>query len=243
VKVDIWMPLFVSDYLGDTMDLTTEEHGIYFLLILHYWKKGSLTDNLRKLKTVTKIEDSSVDSLMDILEEYFIHKDGFYINNRLENELVKAKKRRITAIENGKKGGRPLKNNNPVLNPQETHSFKNNNPEPNPQESSSSSSSSSSLLLPLKPEKDNIGGAKAPSHKRFVIPLLPNLEEYCKEKNYAVDCEAFLMHYESNGWLVGKNKMKSWKASLGTWNKNSYGSGNKKDIPQEMSKEFKNIWN
>jgi len=77
--------------------------------------------------------------------------------------------------------------------------------------------------------KSNKEGDKSPIRKKFVKPIIDELKKYCEEKNYTVDCEAFLLHYESNGWLVGKNKMKSWKASLGTWNKNSFKKQEKQD--------------
>ena len=78
-----------------------------------------------------------------------------------------------------------------------------------------------------KKENNNKEGNKSPSRKKFVIPTIDELKEYCEEKNYTVDCEAFILHYESNGWLVGKNKMKSWKASLGTWSRNSFNKSEK----------------
>lgn len=54
---------------------------------------------------------------------------------------------------------------------------------------------------------------------RFTPPTLQEVEDYIKEKGYSVDAEAFIAFYDSNGWLVGKNKMKSWKSAVTTWAK------------------------
>lgn len=54
---------------------------------------------------------------------------------------------------------------------------------------------------------------------RFSPPTLQEVENYIKEKGYSVDAEAFIAFYDSNGWLVGKNKMKSWKSAVTTWAK------------------------
>lgn len=50
-------------------------------------------------------------------------------------------------------------------------------------------------------------------------PTLEEIKEYVKEKNYTFDYEAFFNFYESNGWKVGKNPMKSWQAACVTWQK------------------------
>lgn len=54
--------------------------------------------------------------------------------------------------------------------------------------------------------------------KRFTPPTVEEVNSYILEKGYDVDAEAFVNFYESKGWFVGKNKMKSWKAALVTWN-------------------------
>ncbi len=53
--------------------------------------------------------------------------------------------------------------------------------------------------------------------KNFVKPTKAELDDYCKKMNYGVNTDRFLSHYNSNGWKVGKNPMKSWEAALKTW--------------------------
>ena len=76
-------------------------------------------------------------------------------------------------------------------------------------------------------DKDSIGeieeGDKPPSKaKRFTPPTLEEVTAYCMERNNSVDPQHFIDYYTSNGWLVGKNKMKDWKAAVRTWERNGY---------------------
>lgn len=73
--------------------------------------------------------------------------------------------------------------------------------------------------------------------KVMVKPTLEEIRNYCIERKNNVDPEKWLAHYESNGWLVGKNKMKDWKASVRTWEKNNYESnGQQKHEPKILIK-------
>ncbi len=54
--------------------------------------------------------------------------------------------------------------------------------------------------------------------KKFKIPTIQEIQEYIMQKNYNVNADTFFNFYKSNGWMVGKNKMKSWKASVAVWN-------------------------
>lgn len=53
--------------------------------------------------------------------------------------------------------------------------------------------------------------------RRFIVPTLSEVVEYCRQKQINVDCNRFIDFYESKGWMVGKNKMKDWKAAIRNW--------------------------
>ena len=57
--------------------------------------------------------------------------------------------------------------------------------------------------------------------KRFIPPTLEEVRSYCAERNNNVDAQRFVDYYTSNGWLVGKNKMKDWRAAVRTWERNN----------------------
>jgi hypothetical protein len=54
---------------------------------------------------------------------------------------------------------------------------------------------------------------------RFSPPSLDEVSAYCKERGNKVDAETFVDFYSGKGWMVGKNKMKDWKACVRTWEK------------------------
>lgn len=61
--------------------------------------------------------------------------------------------------------------------------------------------------------------AASPARTPMKRPTLEEVQAYATEKGYSVDAELFIAFYESNGWKVGKNPMKSWRAALVTWQK------------------------
>lgn len=68
------------------------------------------------------------------------------------------------------------------------------------------------------------------TNKPFIIPSIEEVQSYCIERDNGIDAEKWIDHYTANGWMVGRNKMKDWKAAVRTWEKNS--SSNKaKDVP------------
>lgn len=52
---------------------------------------------------------------------------------------------------------------------------------------------------------------------RFTPPALEEVKAYCSERGNRIDPQTFIDFYESKGWMIGKNKMKDWKAAVRTW--------------------------
>src|SRR5690606_25318321 len=75
-----------------------------------------------------------------------------------------------------------------------------------------------------KEEIKDIGQSNdSPSPTRFIPPTIEQVTEYCQERNNDVDPNKWIDHYTSKGWIVGKAKMKDWKAAVRTWERNDYG--------------------
>ena len=53
--------------------------------------------------------------------------------------------------------------------------------------------------------------------KRFTPPTRQEVEEYIRSQGYQVDANRFVDFYTAKGWMVGKNKMKDWRAAVRTW--------------------------
>jgi len=62
----------------------------------------------------------------------------------------------------------------------------------------------------------------------FQPPSLFEVQDYIKEKSFTIDAETFHSFYESKGWMIGKNKIKSWQACVSTWQR-------KESMPQKRS--------
>lgn len=86
----------------------------------------------------------------------------------------------------------------------------------------------------IKIEKEIDSSASTTTkRKRFEKPTLSEIKEYCIERNNNVNAEQFFDYYESNGWKVGKNSMKDWKAAVRTWERSEYRKPNSKKNSKE----------
>jgi hypothetical protein len=69
----------------------------------------------------------------------------------------------------------------------------------------------------------------------FIKPSLQEVLQYCIERNNKIDAYQFINFYDSKGWMVGRNKMKDWKACVRTWEKQENLQENKvKSLDQQL---------
>jgi hypothetical protein len=121
------------------------------------------------------------------------------IKTQLKRDLSKYEDYIDKQSVNGSKGGRPKKANET----QKTQAFFQ---EPK---------KADNVIVIVNDNENEI------SKKGFVKPTIEDVKTYMKEQGMNDISERWMSHYESNGWLVGKNKMKDWKASVRTWKLNN----------------------
>lgn len=104
-KADIWMPLYVSDYLADTMHLTAEQHGAYLLLLMVAWKsEGRLPNDPAQLQAISRLNPARWKTCAPALKAFFFVTPDYWINNRLREELTKATRITEAKARSGRKG-------------------------------------------------------------------------------------------------------------------------------------------
>ena len=89
-----------------------------------------------------------------------------------------------------------------------------------------------STLTSTSTSKEDMVADKPPTRHKFSPPTVNEVKTYCQEQGYSVDAERFVSYYESNGWMVGRNKMKNWQVAVRNWNGKEQ-KGNGKTEPEK----------
>jgi uncharacterized protein YdaU (DUF1376 family) len=96
-----WMPLYIADYIADTMHLGALEHGAYLMLIMQYWRVGSLPDDDRKLARIAKCTDREWRAIKGTIADLF---DEGWTHKRIDYELEKALEKSDARADAGRRG-------------------------------------------------------------------------------------------------------------------------------------------
>lgn len=100
------MPLYIGDYLSNTMHLTTEQHGAYLLLLMAYWKSGAaLQDDPKFLASITKMSENAWGCAQAYIKHYFDTESspGLWVHHRVEKELAIARENHEKQVNRAKK--------------------------------------------------------------------------------------------------------------------------------------------
>jgi uncharacterized protein YdaU (DUF1376 family) len=216
----------IGDYAKSTKHLTLLEDLAYRrLLDIYYDTEKPLISNIKQLSRIAGMSEY-IDEINNVLSDFFTETEEGFTQKKTAFEIEAYQAKAGTARVNGKLGGRPKKTQ---TEPKKTQSVNSANPD-------ETGLKPNYKLLTINQEpltnnqelsvKDT--GTKA---KRFVPPTLDQIRSYCNERLNNVDANKFIDHYTSNGWLVGKNKMKDWKAAIRTWEKSSFDRTN--NTPQQ----------
>ena len=200
----------VASWAKDTSHLSLKEEGIYLRLINYYYDtekpipvKTHLV--LRKLRVADESEAVEL-----ILEEFFTKTKDGWIHNHCDKLIGEYQKMAERNKKNAKLGGRPK--NKDLEKPTGI-------PDANQEETKSNPTGIPNQELLTNNQEPVTKEIRA---KRFTPPTHIEALDYFKERGLASEHEAqrFIDFYEMKGWMVGKNKMKDWKAAIRNWMKN-----------------------
>jgi uncharacterized protein YdaU (DUF1376 family) len=87
---DTWMPLYLGDYLADTMHLNAAQHGAYLLLLMHYWRNGPLPDDDAQLAAIARCDARLWKTVGPVVRGFFRPNNGVLHQKRMDQERARA---------------------------------------------------------------------------------------------------------------------------------------------------------
>ena len=186
---------YADDFLAGTLTMSNEERGLYITLLCIQWNCGFVSgDDVERLGSAM-----AQPSLSYVKGKFELGEDGQFRNARME--IVRAKQSEFSAnrSKSGKEGAdkRWHSYGSAIAKPCQKHG----SPSPTPSPS------------PIERE----GGA-APAPPRFKKPSVEEMKlQAAKIGLPESEAESAWHFYESKGWKVGSQSMRSWQSALVTW--------------------------
>lgn len=103
-SADVWMPLYIGDYLADTMRLSMAQHGAYMLLLMEQWRNGPLPKDEGELARIVRCDVKEWRRVGPAVLRYFEDTPDGYVQRRLEREREQAAANSNRRAEAGRKG-------------------------------------------------------------------------------------------------------------------------------------------
>ncbi|MBM2884074.1 DUF1376 domain-containing protein [Chromobacterium phragmitis] len=235
-RADIWMPLYIADYLADTSHLSTEEHGAYLLLLMNAWtNEGSLPANEERLRRITRMDRAAWEVSWPELKTFFYEEGDQLRHHRLDAEFERAQanvkqrseagkasaeKRRLEREAQRKAKELANENSTSVATDVETddatndqrNTQRNGRPSPSPTPTTTDTSVSSVVSETRTPARNRDG---IPVPENFT----PDKTARLKSAELGIDAEfeadRFIAHHQAEGTLLADNA--AWQAKFRKW--------------------------
>jgi uncharacterized protein YdaU (DUF1376 family) len=186
-----YYPFNIGDYASHTQHLDDSEDLAYRRMLDYcYLNEIGLPESVDEIARLIRMR-THCESIANVLREFFtLHSDGMYRNNRAQREIQAFRDKSGKAAKAARKRW-----DKADANALPTHSERN-----------------------AKQETRN-NNHKPVSNGAFAPPTVEEVRDYITDNQYPVDPNRFCDFYASKGWMVGKNKMKDWRAAVRTWSK------------------------
>ena len=202
---------FTNNWLGSSKVAMMDdaEKGVYISLLVVAWGFPDVTLPADPEVCRRLIGSKRVARVKRVLELCFERNENGWRNERERNENDHATSLHAAAVVGGKASANKRIQSTTVqqsFNDRSTNQNQNQNQNQN--------------YITTDKVKGVVDKTQKP---RFVPPSEEQVQKYCEERKNLVDPKLWIDHYTSNGWKVGKNPMKDWKAAVRTWERRKDG--------------------
>lgn len=184
--------------------LGMEGYGIYWMLVEALRDQPDYTYPVANIPALARRYNTSAEKVRTVVYNYelfTVKEDKIFFSESLNRRMLVFNENRAKRSAAGRLGMARRWGDNNVITPL--------------LQSNSTVITSKVKEIKVK-EKESIEKV-ATKRTAFVAPSLQEVKDYISEKGYTVDAQRFIDFYEAKGWMIGKNKMKDWRAAVRTW--------------------------
>ena len=200
----------IGDYHKKAGRLSMLQHGAYTLLLDSCYDREKFPTRDEAIDWCWASSQDEIAAVDFVLTKFFTLEDGRYVQSTISETVAQyqenALKNKQIAIE--REQARKLKRE------QSVHESARSVHEAPPNHKPLTTNHK-----PIEDQKSIVDSSESEKRKRFIPPTFEQVDSYMQEiqKGSAEEARKFVDFYESKGWMVGKNKMKVWEASVRTW--------------------------
>lgn len=253
--------VYIDKWIAATQGMKGNTRGWYFDLLIYQYDHRSIPNDFDTIAGICRVQPSEYKVFKQVFEQKLIKKFNINEQNELENpfaaEIISKRKEFIKKRSNAGKVSYLVKygKNKLRLSKKKIEFFKKhlNVDLINENELKDESFVKNVFKqvfehtgeLYINVDEDVNKNKKV--DKKFKPPTLKEVQDYVDKNNYQVDPEDFINFYTSKDWMIGKNKMKDWKAAIRTWvskdKKDQKEKAAEQKAPRKVVSKYRNLKN